>query len=87
LAPYAKQLGCSGKSLNRASLALTGVGAKTFLTYRIVPEARRLLVHTASAIAAISELLGFDEATNFIKVFRRETGQTSGAFRAPPVAR
>jgi AraC-like DNA-binding protein len=87
LARYAKQLGCSEKSLSRASLAVTGVGAKTLLTNRIVLEARRLLVHTTSPIATISDLLGFDEATNFIKYFRRETGQTPGAFRAHPMAR
>jgi AraC-like DNA-binding protein len=87
LAPYAKQLGCSEKSLSRATLAVTGVGAKTFLTNRIVLEARRLLVHTTSPVATISDLLGFDEATNFVKYFRRETGETPGAFRAHPMAR
>ena len=87
LAPYARQLGCSEKSLSRATLAVTGIGAKTFLTNRIVLEARRLLVHTISPVATISDLLGFDEATNFIKHFRRETGQTPGAFRAHPMAR
>ncbi len=87
LAPYAKQLGCSEKSLSRATRAVTDVGAKTFLTNRIVLEARRLLVHTSSPIATISDLLGFDEATNFVKYFRRETGQTPGAFRAQPMAR
>lgn len=79
---YAKRLGCSEKSLTRATMSVTDVGAKAFLTNRIVLEAKRLLVHTRSPVARIGELLGFDEATNFVKFFRRETGTTPGAFRA-----
>jgi AraC-like DNA-binding protein len=52
------------------------------LTQRIVLEAKRLLAHSLSPVAAIGEALGFDEATNFVKFFRRETGLTPGAFRA-----
>jgi len=33
-------------------------------------------------VAAIGDQLGFAEATNFVKFFRRETGLTPGAFRA-----
>ena len=87
VAQYANDLGCSEKSLSRATLAVTDMGAKTFLTNRIVLEARRLLAHTLSPVAAISEQLGFDEPTNFVKFFRRETGLTPGAFRANQLAR
>ncbi len=87
VAQYASDLGCSEKSLSRATLAVTDMGAKTFLTNRIVLEARRLLVHTLSPVAAISDQLGFDEPTNFVKFFRRETGLTPGAFRASQLAR
>jgi AraC-like DNA-binding protein len=84
---YARQLGCSEKSLSRATLAVTALGAKAFLTQRIALEARRLLVHTLLPVAAISDQLGFDEATNFVKFFRRETGFTPGAFRTAQGAR
>jgi AraC-like DNA-binding protein len=87
VAQYARDLACSPKSLNRATLALTDVGAKAFLTQRVVLEARRLLVHTVSPVATIGDQLGFDEATNFVKFFRRETGLTPGAFRANQRAR
>jgi len=32
-------------------------------------------------VAVIGDQLGFAEATNFVKFFRRETGLTPGAFR------
>ncbi len=44
-------------------------------------EPIRLRVHSASTLAAIAEELGFDEATNFVKFFKRETRVTSAAFR------
>jgi AraC-like DNA-binding protein len=85
--PYARHLGCSEKSLSRACLAVTDMGAKAFLTQRIALEARRLLVHTLLPVATISDQLGFDEATNFVKFFRRETGLTPGVFRANQTGR
>jgi AraC-like DNA-binding protein len=87
VAAYAKHLGCSEKSLGRATLTVTGLGAKAFLTNRIALEARRLLVHTHAPVATISEQLGFDEATNFVKFFRREAGVTPGAFRTSQLVR
>jgi len=82
VAPYAKHLGCSQKSLSRAALEVADMSAKAMLTQRIVLEAKRLLAHSVLPVAAIGDELGFDEATNFVKFFRRETGVTPGAFRS-----
>lgn len=78
---YAKFLGCSEKTLGRATLEVAGMSAKTYLAQRIVLEAKRLLAHTNLSIALIADTLGFDEATNFVKFFRRETGCSPGSFR------
>ena len=87
ISDYARRMGCSPKSLQRAVLAVRGVSAKTFLLERIVLEAKRLLAHTDEPVAAIAEILGFDEATNFVKFFRRESGQPPGAFRREHLSR
>jgi AraC-like DNA-binding protein len=78
---YARRLQCSEKTLARAALAIRGKTAKALLTDRLTLEAKRLLVHSASSVAAIAEALGFEEATNFVKFFKRETRVTPGAFR------
>lgn len=78
---YAKQLGCSEKSLNRAAREVADTTAKAILVNRIVLEAKRLLAHTLTPVATIGDDLGFSEPTNFVKFFRRETGTTPGAFR------
>jgi AraC-like DNA-binding protein len=82
LAPYAARLGCSEKSLTRAALDVTDRSAKAVISERLVLEAKRLLAHTLLPVAAIGDQLGFAEATNFVKFFRREAGLTPGAFRA-----
>jgi len=81
VAEYARHLGCAEKSLTRATLAAAGMTAKAFIAARINLEAKRLLAHTELSVTRIAETLGFDEATNFIKFFKRDTGCTPAAFR------
>ena len=57
------------------------MSAKAFIAARINLEAKRLLVHTDWPVALIAERLGFDEATNFSKFFKRESGATPAQFR------
>ena len=78
---YAAALACTEKSLTRAALEATGQSAKSVIATRIALEAKRLLVHTDRPIYLIAEGLGFEEATNFAKFFRREAGCTPIAFR------
>jgi transcriptional regulator GlxA family with amidase domain len=63
-----------------------GMTAKAFIAARIVLEAKRLLVHTDLSVATIAEKLGFHEATNFSKFFRREADSTPAEFRRRQLA-
>jgi len=81
VAAYANQLGCTEKTLTRAAMAATGMSAKVFIASRINLEAKRLLAHTDLPVALIADKLGFDEATNFSKFFKRETACTPAEFR------
>ncbi|GAB6039737.1 AraC family transcriptional regulator [Endothiovibrio diazotrophicus] len=78
---YAQLLGCSEKTLNRDTHEVLGIGAKAFITRRVLLEAKRLLIHTSQPISSIGHSLGFDEVTNFFKLFKRETGRSPGEFR------
>jgi AraC-like DNA-binding protein len=80
--PYARQLGSSSKSLDRACRAAGATTAKRIITERIILEAKRLVAHSDLSVASIGHHLGFDEATNFVKYFKRETGTTPARFRA-----
>jgi AraC-like DNA-binding protein len=82
VASYAEALGCSEKSLSRATRAISDRSAKAILTDRIVLEAKRLLAHSLLPVATVGYEVGFSEPTNFVKFFRRETRLTPGAFRS-----
>jgi AraC-like DNA-binding protein len=78
---YAHALGMSGKTLSRVCVAAAGAPAKTLINQRLVLEARRLLAHTSLTVQTIAHELGFDEVTNFVKFFRKETSTTPLRFR------
>lgn len=78
---YARALACSEKTLNRAVLGVADNSAKAMIIHRIMLEAKRLLAHTALPVAAVAEHVGFDEATNFTKFFRREAAMSPLQFR------
>jgi AraC-like DNA-binding protein len=78
---YADRLGCSVRTLTRASLAVTGRTAKQVVDDRVALEARRLLACTDLSVAEIGRRLGFGEPTNFGRFFHREAGLSPGAFR------
>lgn len=79
---YAALVGCSVRTLTRASLAVTGRTAKQVVDDRVALEARRLLACTTLSIAEIGRRLGFAEPTNFGRFFHREVGVSPGVFRA-----
>jgi len=79
---YAARLGCSVRTLTRASLAVTGRTAKQVVDDRVALQARRLLACTALSVAEVGRHLGFPEPTNFGRFFHREVGMSPGQFRA-----
>jgi AraC-like DNA-binding protein len=79
---YAKLLGCSVRTLTRASLAATGRTAKQLVDDRVALEAKRLLAESDLPAAEIATRLGFSEPTNFGRFFARMVGCSPLAFRA-----
>jgi AraC-like DNA-binding protein len=79
---YANAIGCSVRTLTRASLAATGRTAKQVIDERVALEAKRMLAHTDLPVVAIAGELGFTEPTNFGRFFARTVGVSPGRFRA-----
>lgn len=79
---YATRLGCSVRTLTRASLAVTGRSAKQVLDDRVALEAKRMLACSQLSIAEVGRRLGFAEPTNFGRFFHREVGRSPGVFRS-----
>lgn len=81
VALLARRLRVSTSTLARTCKDVLGHSAKEEVDRRVALEAQRLLVHSTSTSVAIGELLGFSEATNLVKFFRRRVGTTPEAFR------
>jgi AraC-like DNA-binding protein len=79
---YARALGCSVRTLTRASLSATGRTAKQLVDERVALEAKRLLAESDLPVAEVGARLGFTEATNFGRFFARTAGLSPGQFRA-----
>ena len=75
-----RSAGCE-RTLTRTALAVVGTTAKGFIAARVALEAKRLLVHTALQVGVIAIELGFEDPSNFVKFFKRESGRTPLQFR------
>ncbi|MGF1686135.1 AraC family transcriptional regulator [Photobacterium japonica] len=82
VADYANLLGCSSKKLCSVCKQQTGSSAKSLIDDRLLLEAKRLLAYSALSIGEIAIQLGFEEATNLAKFFRRHTELSPRDFRS-----
>ncbi len=78
---YAKQMKISYKHLNNVCKQCLHKTAKDFIDEYIILEAKRILIDTDYTIKEITDKVGFDEPTNFVKYFKKHTGFSPGGFR------
>ncbi len=77
----ATALGKSVKQLNRLSKENTGCSVKELVDERVLTEAKRLLAFSQFSIVDVANQLGFNEATNLTKFFKRHTDINPKDFR------
>ncbi|NQE87889.1 AraC family transcriptional regulator [Nocardia terpenica] len=78
---YEQTVHASARTIDRSVRRARGMSAKRFLDERIALEARRRLATTDVTLATLASELGFTEATNFAKFYRRMTGTTPNSAR------
>lgn len=78
---YASMIGCSAKTLTRATKRLLGQTPKQIIDARVTYAAIRLLANTDISINWISSKLGFSQQSNFAKFFCRQVDMTPAAYR------
>lgn len=82
---YTVLLVINEKLLTREVKLLTGKTPKEYIDARLVLEAKRLLAYSMYSVKEIGFALGWDEATNFNKFFKKHVGLTPLAFREKSV--
>ena len=78
---YASKMYVTPRSLARACQRARGMAPKRLIDLRVSLEAKRMLTTSAATVESIGLSLGFTEATNFVKFFKRIAGLTPDAFR------
>jgi len=79
---YASEMGCTVKTLGRATAAVAGRTPKAMIIDRLILEAKRRLVYETRSIQHIAHDLGFSEPAAFVKLFKNREGLPPRAFRA-----
>ncbi|XOV93959.1 MAG: helix-turn-helix domain-containing protein [Bacteroidota bacterium] len=79
---YCTQLKISYKRLNDISKILTGKTLKKYIDDNLIIKAKQHLSFPDHNISEVSNILGFDETTNFTKYFRKHTGLSPSEFSA-----
>ncbi|CAM4189950.1 AraC family transcriptional regulator [Shewanella aquimarina] len=78
---YAELLGTTYKTLNKLCKLVTNKTAKQLIDAYTILEAKRRLIVEKYQIQQLSESLGFDEPSNFVKYFKKHTLMTPSQFR------
>jgi signal transduction histidine kinase/DNA-binding response OmpR family regulator len=78
---FAKQMAVSRATLNRKIKAITGTSPKAFIRSMRIKRASQLLASSDLPINEIFFQVGFYDASNFSRVFKKETGMTPSQYR------
>jgi AraC family transcriptional activator of pobA len=79
---YAAALNLTESRLNRLSRKLSGQTAFALTQERLLLEARRKLIYTATPVSQLAYELGFSDPAYFCRFFKKLTGQAPSSFRA-----
>ncbi len=78
---YSNKMNISYKHLNDICKSISGMTAKTFIDNFIVLEIKRQLITTNLSIKTLTYQFGFDEPTNLVKYFKKNTNLTPSQFQ------
>lgn len=77
---YADKLSVSIKHLNRIVRDSLNITASQFIADRIILEAKKLLIHADYRVVEVADALGYEDASYFIRFFKKHTGLTPNKF-------
>ena len=78
---YADAMNMTTRHLNRiCQQSLNQSTGKLILT-RIIIEAKRMLVHSDTSVNAVADYLGYEDYSYFVRLFKKEVGETPKQFQ------
>ena len=83
---YADRMNMTTRHLGRLCQDLLNKTTTDLIAERIVVEAKRMLTHSDLTIATVSEQLGFEDYSYFIRFFKKHVGQSPKQFQQAEVS-
>jgi len=84
---YAQMMLVTEKTINKTTRSVVDLSAKQFIIDRILLEIKRYLSQGELTINEISDLMGFDEPSNFTKFFKRYEDMSPNEFKKKAINR
>ncbi len=78
---YANLLSVSPNYLSILIKQHSNKSALSFINHRMISEAKSFILHTDYTVSEISQRLNFTDTSNFVKFFKKQTGQTPIEFK------
>lgn len=78
---YAKQLCISSNYLSKLVKQAFGMSAKSYIQNQVIKEACQQLCYTTLSVQEISEMLGYDYSSYFVRSFKKHVGVTPLVYR------
>lgn len=78
---YARSLNTNVRTLNKCVNECSGMSPLAFIDGRIVLEAKRLVRYSNLRIKEVAFMLGYDDPSYFVRLFKRHTGFMPTEFR------
>ncbi len=78
---FAEFLGTSPQNLNSICKKNSLFSASQHISQQLLIEAKRNILHTDLSVNEIADILRFNDASYFVKFFKKHTGQTPHQFR------
>ena len=69
------------QNLNTICRKHSGKSASELIIAQVILEAKRYILHTDNTINEIADILSFNDASYFVKFFKKEEGLTPVQFR------
>jgi AraC family transcriptional activator of pobA len=79
---YADLMNITPKHLNRICREMLGKTTTNLIAERVVLEAKRMLAHSgkSESIKEIADELGFEDSAYFMRLFKKQSGESPSAF-------
>lgn len=77
---YAELMHISAKHLNRICREILGKTTTDLIAERTVLEAKRMLIHSEKSTKEIAAILGFNDPSYFMRLFKKHSNLTPAAF-------